>query len=102
MKEILENPNDKLLAIDLDGVICKGEFWGEGEPEPVPEMIEKMWGWYKKGAHIVIYTARQPRLYAVTLAWLIKHEVPFHGIAMLYKPGADLYCDDKAINSKDL
>jgi uncharacterized HAD superfamily protein len=99
MEKILKNPNDKLIAIDLDGVLCEGEFWGDGEPVPIPEMITSVREWYVKGAHIIIYTARQPKYYAVTLAWLIKHEVPFHGIAMFVKPGADIYIDDKCINS---
>ena len=101
-QEILANPNGKVLAIDLDGTLCEGQFWGESDPKPIPTMIAKVWEWYKKGAHIIIYTARQPKHYTVTLAWLIKNEVPFHGIAMLYKPGADLYLDDKAINPNDL
>ena len=29
-------------------------------------------------------------------------EVPFHGIAMLMKPGADIYIDDKALNISDV
>lgn len=102
MNPILDNPNDKIIAVDLDGVLCEGEFWGEGEPRPVDWMIAKVWEWYKKGAHIIIYTARQPRYYPQTHAWLIKYEVPFHGIAMLMKPGADVYIDDKAINLDDL
>lgn len=100
--EILKNPNDKVIAVDLDGTLCEGEFWGTEEVEPKKEMIAKVWEWYKKGAHIIIYTARQPRYYSITLAWLLKNEVPFHGIAMLYKPGADLYLDDKAINIEDI
>ncbi len=28
LQEILKNPAGKLLAIDMDGTICKGEFWG--------------------------------------------------------------------------
>jgi len=100
--EILKNPNDKLIAIDLDGVICHGEFWGEGEPEPIKGMIDKIWEWYKKGGHIIIYTARQPRYYAQTQAWLVKHEVPFHGIVMQVKIGADVYIDDKALNIDDI
>ena len=100
--EILEQPNDKLIAVDMDGVICKGEFWGEKEPEPIAEMIEKLWEWYKKGAHIIIYTARQPRYYPATQAWLVKYEVPFHGIVMQVKIGADIYVDDKALNISDI
>lgn len=102
LHKILEQPNDKLIAIDMDGVICQGEFWGETEPRPEEEMIEKIWSWYKKGAHIIIYTARNPRYYQETHAWLIKYGVPFHGIVMQYKPGADIYIDDKAINSTEV
>ena len=104
LKKILDNPNDKLIAIDMDGVICEGIWWGDDQPDPDPNkvMIDFMWELYKKGAHIIIYTARQPRYYPRTHAWLIKHEVPFHGITMCMKPGADLYIDDKAVNSEHL
>ena len=68
----------------------------------IQKMIDKMWEWYKKGAHIIIYTARQPKHYALTHAWLIKNQVPFHGIAMLMEPGADLYLDDKSLNLDDI
>lgn len=100
--EILKNPNDKLLAIDMDGTICKGEFWGDEDPKPKTEFIEKMWKWYKGGAHIIIYTARHTKYYAHTHAWLIKYGVPFHGITMQMKPGADVYIDDKSLNIDDL
>lgn len=101
---VLENPNDMLVAIDMDGVICNGIFWTEDDdiPKPNHEFIDYMWGLYRKGAHIIVYTARQPRYYAITHAWLLKHEVPFHGIAMLMKPGADVYIDDKALNLDDV
>lgn len=105
---ILKDPKDKLIAIDLDGTLCVGEFWtkdGEvvpNEPLPIPEMIEKLWGWYKQGAHIIIFTARQPSYFEITNAWLIKHGVPFHGIVMQKKPGADVYIDDKALNINDV
>ena len=88
--------NNKLIAVDLDNTLCTGKFW-EQEPEPIHMMIEQVWEWYKKGAHIVIYTARQPRYYAITHAWLVKHEVPFHGICMTMKPSADYYVDDRHI-----
>lgn len=102
LRKLLENPNDQVVCVDLDVTICEGEFWGDSDPKPIQEMIDKMWVWYKKGAHITIYTARQPRYYAVTLAWLTKHEVPFHGIAMFVKPGADIYIDDKSMHPDDI
>ncbi len=102
LKEVLKNPNDKLIAIDMDGVICHGEFWGNSEPQPKREMIDQIWKWYEQGAHIIIYTARQPIHYSHTHGWLIKNNVPFHGICMVMKPGADIYIDDKALNITDI
>lgn len=100
--EVLANPAGKVIAVDLDGTICEGEFWGEGEPVPKQAMIDTMMEWYKKRAVIIIYTARQPKYYAATHGWLVKHHVPFHGIVMQMKPGADVYIDDKALNVEDL
>ena len=101
--EILKNPNDKLIAVDLDGTLSVGECWNkDDEPKPIQEMIDFINGLYLKGAHIVIYTARFPDMYQMTLAWLIKYGVLFHGINMRIKPGADCYIDDKAINIKQV
>lgn len=104
LQKVLEDPHHMLIAVDMDGTICHGEWWGpeHDDPKPDEKMIAFMWNLYKRGAHLIIYTARQPRYYAQTHAWLIKHEVPFHGITMCMKPGADLYIDDKAINVLDL
>ncbi len=104
LKAVLKEPNDKLIAIDMDGTICTGVWWGKDSPEPEPilEMVEFIWKLYRAGAHIIIYTARQPKYYSQTHAWLIKHEVPFHGITMCMKPGADVYIDDLAINIEHL
>lgn len=100
--DILKNPNDKVIAVDLDGTLCHGEFWGDTEPEPNTEMIALVWKWYKNGGIIIIYTARQPRYFEATNAWLVKHDVPHHGVAMQRKIGADVYIDDKALNVEDL
>ena len=86
----------KIIAVDLDETLSHGKFW-EGEPVPDEKMIKKVFGWYKQGACILIYTARQPKYYVQTLAWLIKYEVPFHGIAHI-KPSADYYVDSKQTN----
>jgi len=102
LKEILTNPANKLIAVDLDGTLCKGEFWGECEPEPIKEMIDYVNNLYKKGAHIIIYTARNPEYFQATNLWLLKHNVYFHGIAMQKKIGADCYIDDKALNIEDI
>jgi len=101
--EILKNPNDKLIAVDLDGTICHGIFWGdESKISPNKKMIELIWKLYKGGGHIIIYTARQSMHYSRTFGWLIANNVPFHGIAMEKKPGADLYIDDLSLNLDDI
>jgi uncharacterized HAD superfamily protein len=103
LKSILKSPNDKLIAIDVDGVLASGEWWGDdSEPKVIPEMKEFIWKLYKKGAHLIIYTARQPRYYPQTHAWLIKNEIPFHGICMCMKPGADIYLDDKSFHPEEI
>jgi len=100
--EYFKSPNDKLFAVDMDGVLCKGEFWGEEEPEPQIKVIEYFNSLYKKGGHIIIYTARNPKLYPETQNWLDKYGVMYHGIAMMKKIGADVYVDDKALNLEDV
>lgn len=100
--KVLENPNNQLIAVDLDGTLCEGEFWGEGDPRPLVERINYINELYKKGAHIIIYTARDPQYFEQTNSWLITHGVRFHGISMMRKPGADLYIDDKTLNVEDV
>ena len=100
MENILKNPANKLIAVDMDGTLCEGKFW-VSECEPKLDVIEKINALYKKGAHIIIWTARFPKEYEMTLEWLLKHKVLFHGIAMRVKIGADIYIDDKAISLDD-
>lgn len=100
--EHIRKPNDKLIAVDMDGVLCYGEFWGEKDVEPNTEIIQFVNGLYMKGAHIIIYTARNPKWFIQTQTWLDRHNVMYHGIAMMKKIGADVYIDDKALNLEDV
>lgn len=100
--EILKNPKDKLLAVDLDWTLCTGEFRWEWEPLPIQERIDYINWLYKKWAHIIIYTARSPEYFTLTFARLIKYWVKHHWICMQYKPGADIYLDDRCININDI
>lgn len=102
LKAILKNPNDQLIAIDIDGVLCDGIPWEKTDPVPSLAMINKIEKWYKQGAHIIIYTARLNEYFSSTAAWLTKHNVPYHGLCMGKKPGADVYIDDKALNINDI
>lgn len=92
-----ENGKRKVFAFDLDGTLTKGgpPFW-EGDPEPNFDMISKLRQIYQSGNIIIIWTARQWEYAPLTVAWLIKFNVPFHGIQMA-KGGADFYIDDKML-----
>lgn len=100
--EILKNPNDKLIAVDLDWTLCEWEFWWKWEPKPIKERIDYINSLYKKWWHIVIYTARDPKYFGLTQQWLVNNWVMFHWIAMMRKIWADIYIDDKALNIDDV
>ena len=89
----------KLLCVDLDWTLCKWEFWWWKEPEPILSRIDYINNIYINWAHIIIYTARNPKYFIDTFSRLIKYGVMFHWIAMQMKPWADLYIDDKAIHA---
>jgi len=90
-----------LIAVDLDGTLCEGEFWGGQEPKPKYDVIKKIEELYKAGHHIIICTARHRNYYQETEAWLIKYKVWYHALSM-EKMGCDLLIDDKVLNVKDI
>lgn len=96
--EFNENPNRKVINIDIDGVLTNGEPFWNGEPSPNAEAISHVRELYKQGNIIIIHTARMWECAPDTIAWLTKHRIPFHGIYMA-KGGADVYIDDKYCES---
>lgn len=102
LKEILKNPKDKLIAVDMDNTLCLGDLWTNERLEPIQPMIDLVNSLYMKGAHIIIFTARRPELYRKTHAWLMEYGVYFHAIAMQHKMGCDCMIDDRALNPEDL
>ncbi len=93
-----ENPNKKVYNIDFDGTLTTGEYteW----PNPNSGMISKVRSLCKKGNVIIIWTARWWEQAGNIAAWLIRHNVPFHGL-MMGKGGSDCYVDDKAVSAED-
>lgn len=80
--------------MDVDGTLAiGGPFW-EKECEVNEEIKQWVIEKYKEGNIIIIHTARQWNLAPMTVGWLIKNEIPFHGIYMA-KGGSDVYLDDK-------
>lgn len=83
----------KVIAVDIDGVVADGLFWKE-ECTPRLKEIEEINNLYKKGATIIYHTARHPKYYELTYAWLIKQGCYFHALRM-GKMNADYYIDDR-------
>jgi uncharacterized HAD superfamily protein len=71
------------------------------EPTPNKAMIERAVKLYELGNGVIIHTARHWKDASKTVAWLMKHEIPFHGLYMS-KGGSDTYIDDKSIRPEEL
>ena len=96
-------PRIRVIACDMDGVLCKEECWNKNEvlnATPNQKNINKINELYNYN-FIVIYTARRDHLLPATLEWLRKHGVKFHAISN-NKMAADVYIDDKAIDNKQI
>ena len=96
LKQIKRSKEIFVLAVDLDGVLCEGEYWGDGEPTPIQENICLV-NDLAMSHFIVIHTARRHGMYEKTIKWLKKHGINYHAIRMNKLP-ADLYLDDKSLN----
>lgn len=86
----------KVIAIDIDGVLCEGEIWDTKDcltAKPILENIKKVNKLYRYN-FIVIYTARRDFLISATIEWLRKNNIMFHCISNNKMP-ADYYVDDK-------
>lgn len=113
------NKDLKTLCFDLDDTLCRpnhGETCSELKylrAEPIVEMIEYARNQYNLGHRIIIYTARRMLTHkgdiekiradveGLTIMWLHDHCVPYHEL-VFGKPYADVYIDDKALNTKDI
>ena len=90
--------NLKVIAVDIDGVLCKGECWTPEQclkAKPILKNIEKV-NELGKFNFIVIYTARRDFLVEASLKWLKINGVEFQAISNK-KMSADSYIDDKIL-----
>jgi len=88
----------KILAIDLDGTLCKEDCWTEEEAlnaTPNKERIEYANKLAHNGYFVIIYTARLDELIPATLEWLRRNNVRYDAICN-QKMACDIYVDDKA------
>lgn len=96
-KDYIEKAARIVYNIDFDGTLTTGEY--TENPGPNKDMIQKVQDLYYTGDIIIIWSARWWESVNFMVAWLIRNNVPFHGI-MMGKGGSDIYVDDKAINDK--
>lgn len=86
----------KIIMIDLDGTLCKGECWTPYEckrAKPIQKNIDKV-NRLSEGNLVVIWTARSDHLMTETFRWLKENGVKFDAVSN-EKPGANVYVDDK-------
>lgn len=95
MQKYIDNKNKEVYNIDFDGTLTMGEY--TDDPLPVLNIIDKVNTIHNQGHVIIIWTARQWSFAIKLVSWLIKWDVPFHGI-MMGKGGSDYYVDDKMLS----
>lgn len=96
------------VCVDLDGTICELSPDGDyARVRPLPGAREGLEELKRRGAHIIIYTARRMRTHDGDLAkvcaeigdltrwWLRRHAIPYDEI-VFGKPYAHVYIDDLA------
>jgi uncharacterized HAD superfamily protein len=90
-------------VIDIDGTICTHER-DYSKAKPFMKRIKKINRLYTKGNEIIFHTARgyetRKDWLEITENQLKKWNVNYHKLIM-NKPSADVYIDDKAINSEN-
>ncbi len=108
---------DKILVIDVDGVLCKNKEEGEdySKLKPNLKIVNKIKEYKNKGFYIILYTSRNMRTYKsnlgkinaktakIILEWLEKNQIPFDEI-YFGKPWCGFkgfYVDDRAVKPSE-
>lgn len=93
-----------IYCFDIDGTICTNTDGDYEHATPFKEVVGKINRLYDSGHKIIFYTGRGSTTgidwYDVTRKQLKKWKVKYHELIM-GKPYADLYIDDKGIQSED-
>lgn len=105
----------RTLVVDLDGTLTIDDpARGYADKLPNVEVVRKVQEYARKGYEIIIHSSRRMLTHAgdearvladigaITLDWLKRHEIPFHGVRF-GKPFANeaFYVDDKAIRPSE-
>ncbi len=74
------------FLIDIDGTICDDIKNEESHlyitAKPIEGSIEQINKWYDEGHTITFFTAREEKDRGITIFWLDKHKVKYHGLIM--------------------
>jgi hypothetical protein len=93
-----------IYCFDIDETICTSNDLDYESAKPIPERIDFLNDLYKSGNIIKFYTARGSKTgidwHTFTENQLKSWGVNYHELHV-GKPFADIYIDDKAINSED-
>jgi hypothetical protein len=95
----------KRINVDFDKTLTTGEgpnYWQEEAMEhPDEDMVQWVNDKYHEGHIIIVWTARPWSQAPEVAAFLTRWGVEFNGIRC-DKGGADIYIDDKAINTEEV
>ena len=91
---------------DLDNTLVKTDGSDYKNSTPIPEAVDKIRTYKKRGDHIIIMTARgassKTDWRAFTAKQLDDFGIPYDQLIVGLKPGGiDYFVDDKAINAAD-
>lgn len=91
-------------CFDIDGTLCTNTNGDYSRAEPFRDVINRLDRLYDQGHRILLYTARGATTgidwRETTERQLKEWNVHYHELHM-GKPTADVYIDDKAVNSTD-
>jgi hypothetical protein len=91
-----------IYCFDIDGTLCTNTEGEYNKAEPYPHVIAHVNQLFAEGHQILLYTARGATTgidwRAVTIRQMEEWNVRYHQLFM-GKPTADVYIDDKAVNS---
>lgn len=93
-----------IYCFDIDGTLCTNTDGDYAKTQPFHEVIAQVNRLYDEGNRILLYTARGATTgidwHELTERQLREWNVHYHELHM-GKPTADVYVDDKALNSDD-
>lgn len=94
------------FLLDLDNTLVKTNGSDYKNSTPIPEAVDKVRAYKKRGDHIIIMTARgassKTDWREFTAKQLDEFGIPYDQLIVGLKPGGiDYFIDDKAVNAND-